>query len=154
MSADEPRLHTIRAFGRGQNAAVGVTHTFEGVAVTDFAAAYQSYLRLFGRAADMFPHHGEAVWRLTPAALCTSCTTLSVLGTPYSRWQWTTSMPAGVTSEKTDSTTASILTVARHCVCRSTMTTATRSRSSKIQRDRRSRARLRLVAPVVARLLV
>ena len=48
----------------------------------------------------MFPHHGEAVWRLTPAALCMSCTTLSVLGTPYSRWQWTTSMPARVTSRE------------------------------------------------------
>jgi catechol 2,3-dioxygenase-like lactoylglutathione lyase family enzyme len=47
---------------------VEVTHTFGGVAVTDFAAAYQWYLRLFGRAADMFPHDGEAVWRLTPAA--------------------------------------------------------------------------------------
>jgi catechol 2,3-dioxygenase-like lactoylglutathione lyase family enzyme len=47
---------------------VEVTHTFGGVAVTDFAAAYQWYVRLFGRAADMFPHDGEAVWRLTQAA--------------------------------------------------------------------------------------
>jgi hypothetical protein len=68
MSADEPRPHTIRGFGRRQNASMEVTHTFGGLAVTDFAAPYQWYLRLFGRAADMFPHDGEAVWRLTPAA--------------------------------------------------------------------------------------
>lgn len=51
-----------------QNSAVKVTHTFGGVAVTDFAAAYEWYVHLFGRAADMFPHDGEAVWRLTPTA--------------------------------------------------------------------------------------
>jgi catechol 2,3-dioxygenase-like lactoylglutathione lyase family enzyme len=58
----------IRIFFRSQNAAVEVTHTFGGVAVTDFAAAYQWFVRLFGRAADMFPHDGEAVWRLTTSA--------------------------------------------------------------------------------------
>ena len=42
-----------------------VTHVFAGVAVSDFAAAYGWYVGLFGRAADMFPHDGEAVWRLT-----------------------------------------------------------------------------------------
>jgi catechol 2,3-dioxygenase-like lactoylglutathione lyase family enzyme len=47
---------------------VEVTHTFGGVAVTDFAAAYQWFMRLFGRTADMFPHEGEAVWRFTPTA--------------------------------------------------------------------------------------
>jgi hypothetical protein len=47
---------------------VDVTHTFGGIAVTDYAAAYQWFMRLFGRAADMFPHDGEAVWRLTPTA--------------------------------------------------------------------------------------
>lgn len=51
-----------------QNSAVNVTHTFGGVAVTDFTAAYEWYVRLFGRAADMFPHDAEAVWRLTPTA--------------------------------------------------------------------------------------
>jgi hypothetical protein len=44
---------------------VEFTHTFAGVAVLDFAAAYEWYVRLFGRAADMFPIDGEAVWRLT-----------------------------------------------------------------------------------------
>jgi len=43
-----------------------ITHTFVGVPVSDFAAAYKWYLGLFGRAADMFPSDGEAVWRLTP----------------------------------------------------------------------------------------
>jgi len=42
-----------------------VTHTFTGLPVTDYAAAYEWYARLFGRAADMFPHSTEAVWRLT-----------------------------------------------------------------------------------------
>ena len=41
------------------------THAFAGVAVSDFAAAYEWYARLFGRAADMFPLDDEAVWRLT-----------------------------------------------------------------------------------------
>jgi hypothetical protein len=45
---------------------VVVTHTFAGVAVADYSAAYDWYLRLFGRPADMFPHDREAVWRLTP----------------------------------------------------------------------------------------
>ncbi len=43
-------------------------HTFAGVAVSDFAAAYGWYVRLFGRAADMFPHDGEAVWRVTTSS--------------------------------------------------------------------------------------
>jgi hypothetical protein len=69
MSADEPRLHTVRGLRtQGRMQRLGVTHTFAGVAVTDYAAAYQWYMRLFGRAADMFPHDGEAVSRLTPAA--------------------------------------------------------------------------------------
>ena len=42
-----------------------VTHVFAGVAVSGFAAAYRWYVHLFGRAADMFPTDGEAVWRLT-----------------------------------------------------------------------------------------
>ena len=41
---------------------------FAGVAVSDFPAAYGWYLRLFGRAADMFPCDGEAVWRLTTSS--------------------------------------------------------------------------------------
>lgn len=43
-----------------------VTHTFAGLAVANYPAAYDWYVRLFGRPADMFPHDGEAVWRLTP----------------------------------------------------------------------------------------
>jgi catechol 2,3-dioxygenase-like lactoylglutathione lyase family enzyme len=45
-----------------------ITHLFAGVAVSDFAAAYDWYERLFARAADMFPCEGEAVWRVTPVA--------------------------------------------------------------------------------------
>jgi hypothetical protein len=45
---------------------VAVTHTFARLAVADYSAAYDWYLRLFGRPADMFPHDREAVWRLTP----------------------------------------------------------------------------------------
>lgn len=45
-----------------------VTHVFAGVAVSDFAVAYGWYVRLFGRAADMFPLDDEAVWRLTASS--------------------------------------------------------------------------------------
>ena len=45
---------------------MGVTHTFAGLPVADYAASYDWYLRLFGRPADMFPHESEAVWRMTP----------------------------------------------------------------------------------------
>jgi glyoxylase I family protein len=45
-----------------------VTYSFAGIPVTDFAAAYDWYVRLLGRAADMFPHEREAVWRLTPTS--------------------------------------------------------------------------------------
>jgi catechol 2,3-dioxygenase-like lactoylglutathione lyase family enzyme len=41
---------------------------FTGLAVTDYAAAYDWYERLLGRPADMFPHEREAVWQLTPSA--------------------------------------------------------------------------------------
>jgi catechol 2,3-dioxygenase-like lactoylglutathione lyase family enzyme len=40
---------------------------FAGLPVADYAASYDWYVRLFGRAADMFPHDGEAVWRLAPS---------------------------------------------------------------------------------------
>ena len=43
-----------------------VSFVFAGVAVADFAAAYEWYVRLLGRGADMFPHERESVWRLTP----------------------------------------------------------------------------------------
>jgi catechol 2,3-dioxygenase-like lactoylglutathione lyase family enzyme len=46
---------------------VAVTHTFAGLAVADYAAAYDWYVRLLGRPADMFPRDREAVWRLTPS---------------------------------------------------------------------------------------
>jgi catechol 2,3-dioxygenase-like lactoylglutathione lyase family enzyme len=45
---------------------VAVTHTFAGLAVAGYAAAYEWYVRMLGRPADMFPNDREAVWRLTP----------------------------------------------------------------------------------------
>ena len=42
-----------------------VTCTFAGLPVTDYATAYDWYVALLGRPADMFPHETEAVWRLT-----------------------------------------------------------------------------------------
>jgi catechol 2,3-dioxygenase-like lactoylglutathione lyase family enzyme len=47
---------------------VAVTHTFAGLPVSDYTAAYDWYVRLLGRPADMFPHEREAVWRVTPTA--------------------------------------------------------------------------------------
>ena len=43
---------------------VTVTHVFAGLPVADYVAAYNWYVLLLGRAADMFPHDSEAVWRL------------------------------------------------------------------------------------------
>lgn len=51
-----------------QNQAVAVTHTFAGLPVSDYAAAYEWYVRLLGRPADMFPLEREAVWQLTPTS--------------------------------------------------------------------------------------
>jgi catechol 2,3-dioxygenase-like lactoylglutathione lyase family enzyme len=51
-----------------QNQPVAITHTFAGVPVTDYTAAYDWYVRLLGRGADMFPHQSECVWRLTPTS--------------------------------------------------------------------------------------
>jgi catechol 2,3-dioxygenase-like lactoylglutathione lyase family enzyme len=42
-----------------------VTYTFAGLPVTDYASAYDWYVGLLGRPADVFPHDKEAVWRLT-----------------------------------------------------------------------------------------
>jgi catechol 2,3-dioxygenase-like lactoylglutathione lyase family enzyme len=47
---------------------VDVTHTFSGLPVADFPAAYDWYVRLLGRPADMFPHERECVWALTPTS--------------------------------------------------------------------------------------
>jgi glyoxylase I family protein len=47
---------------------VAVTHTFAGLPVADYNAAYDWYERLLGRRADMFPHESECVWRLTPTS--------------------------------------------------------------------------------------
>jgi catechol 2,3-dioxygenase-like lactoylglutathione lyase family enzyme len=44
---------------------VAIRHTFAGLAVADYAAAYEWYVRLLGRPADMVPHDEEAVWHLT-----------------------------------------------------------------------------------------
>jgi len=43
-----------------------ITYVFAGLPVAEYEAAYEWYEQLFGRAADMFPHDAEAVWRLTP----------------------------------------------------------------------------------------
>jgi glyoxylase I family protein len=43
-----------------------VRFVFAGLAVADYASAYEWYVRLLGRGADMFPHEKESVWRLTP----------------------------------------------------------------------------------------
>jgi catechol 2,3-dioxygenase-like lactoylglutathione lyase family enzyme len=45
-----------------------VSFTFVGLAVDDYAAAYEWYVRLLGRGADVFPHEKESVWRLTPTS--------------------------------------------------------------------------------------
>ena len=45
-----------------------VTYTFAGLPVSSYEVAYQWYVRLLGRAADMFPHETEAVWHLTPTS--------------------------------------------------------------------------------------
>jgi catechol 2,3-dioxygenase-like lactoylglutathione lyase family enzyme len=50
-----------------QNQSV-VTHAFAGLPVSDYKAAYDWYVRFFGRPADMFPHGREAVWRLSSTA--------------------------------------------------------------------------------------
>jgi catechol 2,3-dioxygenase-like lactoylglutathione lyase family enzyme len=47
---------------------VAVSFVFAGLAVADYAAAYDWYVRLLGREADMFPHEKESVWRLTPTS--------------------------------------------------------------------------------------
>jgi hypothetical protein len=44
-----------------------ITYTFAGLPVADYGVAYEWYVQLLGRAADMFPHDTEAVWRLTPS---------------------------------------------------------------------------------------
>jgi glyoxylase I family protein len=53
---------------RGYGHAVAVSHSFAGLRVADYATAYDWYVVLLGRPADMFPHDREAVWRLTPTA--------------------------------------------------------------------------------------
>jgi glyoxylase I family protein len=47
---------------------VEITHTFAGLSVADYTAAYDWYVRLLGREADMFPHESESVWQLTPTS--------------------------------------------------------------------------------------
>jgi catechol 2,3-dioxygenase-like lactoylglutathione lyase family enzyme len=47
---------------------VAVTHTFVGLPVAEYTAAYDWYTRFLGRKADMFPHERECVWRLSPTS--------------------------------------------------------------------------------------
>jgi hypothetical protein len=42
-----------------------MTHAFAGLPVRDYATAYDWYMRLLSRPADMFPHASEAVWQLS-----------------------------------------------------------------------------------------
>jgi len=51
-----------------QNQPVAVTHTFAGLPVADYTAAYDWYVHLLGRSADKFPHDRECVWQLTPTS--------------------------------------------------------------------------------------
>ncbi|HJU36757.1 MAG TPA: VOC family protein [Gaiellaceae bacterium] len=44
---------------------MAVTHTFAGLPVADYITAYDWYVRLLGREAEMFPHPTECVWHLT-----------------------------------------------------------------------------------------
>jgi catechol 2,3-dioxygenase-like lactoylglutathione lyase family enzyme len=48
---------------------VTVTFLFAGLPVADLDPALAWYERLLGRAPDMRPHAGEAVWQLTDSAL-------------------------------------------------------------------------------------
>ena len=43
----------------GQNLPWPITHTFAGLPVADYTAAYDWYVRLLGREADMFPHESR-----------------------------------------------------------------------------------------------
>lgn len=63
-----PRMSADRA-PTAHDPAPEVTHGFAAIAVTDFAVAYQWYVRLFARTADMFPRDGEAA-RASTALLC------------------------------------------------------------------------------------
>jgi catechol 2,3-dioxygenase-like lactoylglutathione lyase family enzyme len=45
---------------------MSISHLFARIAVSDFDAARTWYEALFGRAPDMLPEEGEAVWRVTP----------------------------------------------------------------------------------------
>ena len=45
-----------------------ITYTFSGLPAVEYADAYDWYVRLLGREADMFPHETEAIWRLTPTS--------------------------------------------------------------------------------------
>lgn len=47
---------------------MAITHTFVGLPVAEYRAAYDWYVRLLGRGADMFPRESECVWRLTPTS--------------------------------------------------------------------------------------
>lgn len=51
-----------------QNPRMVVGFVFAGLAVADYAIAYEWYVGLLGRGADMFPHEKESVWRLTPTS--------------------------------------------------------------------------------------
>jgi glyoxylase I family protein len=52
----------------GQNQPGGRYAHLRRLPVADFPAAYDWYVRLLGRGADMFPHDRECVWRLTPTS--------------------------------------------------------------------------------------
>jgi glyoxylase I family protein len=61
--------HAFRSDARaepGRIREVTVSHLFAGLPVADYAEAYDWYVLLLGRPADMLPHDSEAVWRLAP----------------------------------------------------------------------------------------
>jgi hypothetical protein len=62
---------------------VTVTHIFVGLPVANYAVAYDWYVVLLGRPADMFPRDNEAVWRLAREARSTSYRTRGGPGTAW-----------------------------------------------------------------------
>jgi predicted enzyme related to lactoylglutathione lyase len=66
MTLDDQRERRVDVRRPGRHdPRMTITHVFTGLPVADYNAAYPWYVRLLGREADMFPHDGECVWRLT-----------------------------------------------------------------------------------------
>jgi catechol 2,3-dioxygenase-like lactoylglutathione lyase family enzyme len=63
-----PRKRTSFRAQSTPPSAVGITHVFSGLAVSDYESARSWYERLLGRPPDMLPKHDEAVWQLASTA--------------------------------------------------------------------------------------